>query len=562
MRGHTRLVSAAALVAVGLLASACSGTPAPTAGGASSPAATGAPAEATSITIRGCTPQNPLIGTNTNEVCGGNVLDAVTAKLVHYNSDTAAPEMDIAESIETTDSVTFTVKIKPGYKFHDGTEVKAKNFVDAWNWAAYGPNAQLNSYFFEPIEGYTDLQCGTAKNADGEDEVNCEKAPPASEAMSGLTVVDDLTFTIKTTSPTSNLPVRLGYTAFIPQPDAFFADTSDGKTEFANAVIGAGPYKLVSKTDTAMELEKFADYSGANAGSVDKVTFRIYNDINAAYNDVVASNLDLTDTIPSDMLVADQWKTDLDGRFGTRDTGVIQVLSFSPKDENFKNADLRRAIQMGFDRELITKQVFEGARTPATGWVSPVVDGYKEGACVDCVFNPTEAKKLYDAAGGYKGTMPIGVNADGGHQVWADAFCNQLKNNLGMDCAVVATPDFATLRTGIVARELKGLYRGGWQMDYPSIENFLTPIYATGASSNDSDYSNKEFDKLLADAAAAPSNEEANALYQQAEAILGKDNPTIPLWYQQSQFGWSNKIAEVKMTPFSTFDLSSVVLKG
>lgn len=562
MRGHTRLVSVAALVAVGLLASACTGTPAPTTGGSGSPAATGAPAEATSISIRGCTPQNPLIGTNTTEVCGGNVLDAVTAKLVHYNSDTAAPELDIAESIETTDSITFTVKLKAGYKFHDGTDVKAKNFVDAWNWAAYGPNAQLNSYFFEPIEGYGDLQCGTAPNAEGVEEVNCEAAPPAKETMSGLTVVDDLTFTIKTSAPTSNLPVRLGYTAFIPQPDAFFADTSDGKIEFANKVIGAGPYKLVSKTDTAMELEKFADYSGANAGAVDKVTFRIYNDLNAAYNDVVANNLDLTDVIPSDMLVGDQWKTDLDGRFGTRDTGVIQVLSFSPKDPNFKNPDMRRAITMGFDRELITKQVFEGARTPATGWVSPVVDGYKEGQCVDCTFNPTEAKRLYDAAGGYKGTMPIGVNGDGGHQVWAEAFCNQLKNNLGMDCAVVATPDFATLRTGIRARELEGVYRGGWQMDYPSIENFLTPIYATGASSNDSDFSNAEFDKLLQDAAAAPSNEEANVLYQQAEAILGKENPTIPLWYQQSQFGWSTKIAEVKMTPFSTFDLSSVVLKG
>ena len=562
MRGHTRLVSVAALVAVGLLASACTGTPAPTAGGASSPAATGAPAEATSISIRGCTPQNPLIGTNTTEVCGGNVLDAVTAKLVHYNSDTAAPELDIAESIETTDSITFTVKLKAGYKFHDGTDVKAKNFVDAWNWAAYGPNAQLNSYFFEPIEGYGDLQCGTAPNAEGEEEVNCEAKPPAKDAMSGLAVVDDSTFTIKTSAPTSNLPVRLGYTAFIPQPDAFFADTSEGKKTFADAVIGAGPYKLVSKTDTAMELEKFADYSGAYPGAVDKVTFRVYNDLNAAYNDTVANNLDLTDVIPSDMLVADQWKTDLDGRFGTRDTGVIQVLSFSPKDENFKNPDMRRAISMGFDRELITKQVFEGARTPATGWVSPVVDGYKAGQCPDCTFNPTEAKKLYDAAGGYKGTMPIGVNGDGGHQVWAEAFCNQLKNNLGMDCAVVATPDFATLRTSIRARELKGLYRGGWQMDYPSIENFLTPIYATGASSNDSDYSNPEFDKLLADAAAAPSNDEANALYQQAEAILGKDNPTIPLWYQQSQFGWSTKIAEVKMTPFSTFDLSSVVLNG
>lgn len=563
MRGHKYLASAAGLAVIGLLATAC-GTPAPegttSPGGNATETAAPPPAEATAISIRGCTPQNPLIGTNTTEVCGGNVLDAVTAKLIHYNSDTAAPELDIAESIEGPDAITFTVKLKQGYKFHDGTEVKSHNFVDAWNWAAYGPNNQLNSYFFEPIEGYGDLQCGTAPNDKGEDEVNCDKVPPKAETMTGLAVVDDYTFTIKTSAPTSNLVVRLGYTAFIPQPDAFFADTSAGKKTFADAVIGAGPYKLVSKTDTAMELEKFADYSGTHPGAVDKVTFRIYNDLNAAYTDVVANNLDLTDVIPSDMLVADQWKTDLDGRFDTRDTGVIQVLSYSPIDENFKNPDMRRALTMGFDRELVTKQVFEGARTPATGWVSPVVDGYKAGACVDCVFNADEAKKLYDAAGGYKGTLPIGVNGDGGHQVWAEAVCNQWKNNLGLDCAVVATPDFATLRTGIRARELKGVYRGGWQMDYPSIENFLTPIYATGASSNDSDFSNADFDRLLTEAAAAPTNDQANALYQQAEAILGKENPTIPLWYQQSQFGWSTKIKAVKMTPFSTFDLSSVEL--
>ena len=82
-----------------------------------------------SITVRGCTPQNPLIPSNTNETCGGNVLDAVTARLIHYNPDTAKPEMDIAQSIETKDNQNFTVKIKPGYKFSDGTKVKAQNFV-------------------------------------------------------------------------------------------------------------------------------------------------------------------------------------------------------------------------------------------------------------------------------------------------------------------------------------------------------------------------------------------------------------------------------------------------
>ncbi len=447
--------------------------------------------------------------------------------------------------------------LNQGYKFADGTEVKAKNFVDAWNWGAYGPNGQLNSYFFEPIAGYADLQCGMT--AAGESD--CENQPPKAETMSGLKVVDDYTFTITTSSPTSNLEVRLGYTAFMPQPDAFFADTSEGKKAFGDAPIGAGPYKLTSKTDTEMVLDKFADYSGKNTGSVDKITFRIYNDTNAAYNDVVANNLDVTDVIPSDQLVDDAWKTDLADRNGVRDTGIIQVLTFSPKDDNFKNTKMRDAISMGFDRALITKQIFAGARTPATGWVSPVVDGYKADACGEnCTFDAAKAKQLYTEAGGYKGTMPVYVNGDGGHKLWADAFCNQLQQNLGMKCSVEVTPDFKTLRKGINAREYKGLYRGGWQMDYPSIENFLTPIYATGASSNDGDYSNPKFDALLKQAAAAKTNDEANTLYQQAEEILGQDMPTIPLWYQQSQFGWSTKIKSIKMTPFSTFDFGSVVL--
>jgi len=539
MRVTPRAIAVASMATVvGLMATACSAAPTNTGSSASAVSA---------ITVRGCTPENPLIGTATNEVCGGNVLDAITAKLVHYNSDTAAPELDIAQSIDTTDSITFTVKLKADYKFQDGTVVKAKNFVDAWNWGAACTNAQLNSYFFAPIDGFVDPKGqGCSDTA----------------TMTGLKVVDDTTFTIKTSSPTSNLPVRLGYTAFAPQPDAFFADTSQGKKTFGNAAIGAGPYKLTSKTDTEMVLEKFADYSGADKASVDKVTFKIYNDTSAAYNDVVANNLDLTDVIPSDQLVGDAWKTDLDGRNGVRDTGIIQVLTFSPKDDNFKDIKMREAISMGFDRALITKQIFNGARTPATGWVSPVVDGYKADACgANCVFDAAKAKALYTEAGGYKGTMPIYVNADGGHKLWADAMCNQLKNNLGMNCSVEATPDFATLRKGINAREYKGLYRGGWQMDYPSIENFLTPIYATGASSNDGDYSNKEFDGLLKQAAAAKTTPEANTLYQQAEAILGKEMPTIPLWYQQSQFGYSTKIASVKMTPFSTFDLGSIVLK-
>ena len=107
------------------------------------------------------------------------------------------------------------MKLKPGYKFHDGTEVTSKSFVDAWNYAAYGPNAQSSGYFMEPIEGFADLQCAGTTNPDDP----CEGYTPKAKEMTGLKVVDDKTFTIKTTEKVSNLPVRLGYSAFAPLPD-------------------------------------------------------------------------------------------------------------------------------------------------------------------------------------------------------------------------------------------------------------------------------------------------------------------------------------------------------
>jgi oligopeptide transport system substrate-binding protein len=550
MGGRTGGMAAAALTSLALVASACGGG-----GTAPQPGTSQAGGQGGEIAIRSCTPQNPLIPANTNEQCGGNQLDAIVAKLVHYNSETAAPELDIAQSIDTKDNQNFTVKLKPGYKFQDGTEVKAKNFVDAWNWDAYGPNGNLNAYFFEPIEGFADLQCGT----DSKGTADCEGKPAKAKEMTGLKVVDDHTFTIKTGSKVSNLLVRLGYTAFAPLPDSFFNDPK----AFGQKPIGAGPFKVDSKTDTELVVSKFPDYSGEFKPNVDKITFRIYNDDGAAYNDVVANNLDFTDIIPSDRLVDDLYKQELPDRNGQRESGVIASTDFSPNDEQFKNnIDLRRAISMAIDRDLINKQIFNGTRPPMDGWVSPVVDGFKPGACGEwCKFDPTKAKELYDKAGGYKGTLTLAVNGDGGHKPWADAACNSIKNTLGVDCVTKVTPDFATLRNQIVKRELGGLFRAGWQMDYPSIENFLAPIYKTNASSNDTNYSNPKFDAKLDEAAAATSPDEANKLYQEAEAMLAEDLPSFPMWSYAITSGWSDRVTDVKITPFGVLDLESVKVK-
>jgi oligopeptide transport system substrate-binding protein len=553
MRGTTRTVAVAALSAVALLAAGCGS------GGDSGDNETSAAGAKTGgeITVRGCNPENPLVPSNTTETCGGNVIDAVFAKLVHYNPETAAPENDIAESIETEDNQNFTVKLKPGYKWHDGTEVKAKNFVDAWNYAAYGPNAQSSGYFMEPIEGFADTQCT------GEGEDPCAGAGKAkADKLTGLAVVDDTTFTIKTTEKVSNLPVRLGYSAFAPLPDVFFTDPA----AFGDKPVGNGPYKLDSWTkEQSIVLSKFADYSGKFGGKVDKITFKIYADADAAYNDVLANNLDITDEIPASALIDDKYKSDLPDRNAEKEEGVIQTITFAPTkvDPNYADPKIRQAISMAIDRETIIKQIFNGTRVPATGWVSPVVEGYKAEQCGEfCKFDAAKAKALLDEAGGFKGDkITLSYNADAAHKEWTEATCNSIKQSLGVECTAVGVVDFATFRSEIGDRKLKGMFRTGWQMDYPSIENFLTPIYKTGASSNDGDYSNPAFDKLLVEAAASTDPAAANTKYQEAEAMLAADMPSIPMWYGKATMGWSDKVTGVKITAFGTIDFSSVSLK-
>jgi oligopeptide transport system substrate-binding protein len=550
MRGRTRAMAAASLTSIALLATACGGGGGSNTSPSTSPTTSGGSGGGGAISVNSCTPKAALVAGTTSETCGGNIIDAFTAKLVHYNSDTAAPEMDLAESIDTSDNQNFTVKLKQGVTFQDGTPVTAKSFVDAWNYTAYGPNGQAGSYFYGPFAGFADVQCP---------DPDCKQKPKA-KTMSGLKVVDDTTFTIKTSSKVSNLLTRLGYAAFSPQPESFFADPE----AFGKKPVGAGPFKVDSVSSTETVLSKFADYKGVAPAKVDKVTFRVYQDPSAAYNDVVADNLDVVDAVPPDQLIGDAYKSDLDGRNGQRDIGGNDWVTFSPEDEQLKdNPALRKALSMAIDRAGITQTVFNGTRTPATGWVPPAVDGYKEGACGDaCTFDAAKAKAAFDAAGGYKGTLTYTANVDGaGNAQMGEAVCNSIKNALGVNCVLNGVNDFATFQKGIDAGDFKGMMRSAWQMDYPSIENFLSPIYSKGADSNWAKYDSPQFQSLLTKAAAASSPDEANVLYQQAEAKLGADFPTAPLDYKKATFGWSTKVDNVKITPFGTPDLTSITVK-
>jgi oligopeptide transport system substrate-binding protein len=88
-------------------------------------------------------------------------------------------------------------------------------------------------------------------------------------------------------------------------------------------------------------------------------------------------------------------------------------------------------------------------------------------------------------------------------------------------------------------------------MDYPLIQNFLQPLYYTNASSNDGKWSNKKFDDLVDQANKETDTAKAIGLFQQAEEVVRDNMAAIPLWYQNGSAGWSERLSNVKLNPFS-----------
>ncbi|MEU5844072.1 ABC transporter substrate-binding protein [Rhodococcus sp. NPDC047139] len=495
-------------------------------------------------------PENPLVPGNTTESEGNQVLKSLFTPLVNYNDETSEVEYTgVAESVESEDQITWTIKLNPGWTFHDGTPVTAKSYVDAWNYTALSTNAYGASYFFENVKGYDDLQAP-------------EGGEPAATTMSGLEAVDDTTISVELKEPFAIYPVTLGYTAFMPLPEAFFADPD----AFGRRPIGNGPFKADEDfvDGQGFTVTKYEDYAGENAARSQGVQFKVYTELTTAYTDVQAGGLDVMLDLPPDA-----WATARDqfgDRYVERARPDITSLSFPTYDPRFSDPLVREAFSMAIDRQAITEAIFSNTRTPAGSFGSPVVEGYREDACgAKCELNAEQANKLLDEAG-FDRSVPVDLwfNAGASHDIWMTAIGNQLRTNLGVEYVLRGDLQFAQYLPLQDEKGMTGPFRMGWIMDYPSLYNFLAPVYSTAAmppaGSNMSFYSNPEFDAALSAGNNADTLDAATAEYQRAEDILFRDMPATPLFYGLNQVVTSDRVSNVKIDPFGDIVTAEVTV--
>jgi ABC-type oligopeptide transport system substrate-binding subunit len=514
-----------------------------------------------------------LVPANSNESEGTEVLATLFSPLVDYNKDGSLYPVVASEIPTSEDNITWTINIADGWTFHDGTPVTANSFVDAWNFAAYGPNAQGNGYFFGPgiadVVGYADLQSG--EDPDGE-EGPLEGAEPAATEMSGLEVVSDTQFTVTLTAPLSFFPLMLGYTAFYPMAESCF-DSED----FCNEEpIGNGPFKFDSWThQQSIEVSKYEDWNFEPKPNVDGIQFNMYSDSGTGYLDLQDGNLDFLAGVPAEEI--NNAKADFGDRYIEEPASTFQYIGFSLYDETFgggtiednyggDKANLRKALSMAIDRQTIIDTIFQGTLSPADSLISPVVEGYREGACGEaCVYDVDAAKALWDESGGAEVTGPITLYYNFSdatdHSAWLEAVGNYWESAFGLTYELKEYPTFGEYLADQENQLFtNGVWRLGWQFDYPSPQSYLSPVYGPGAGEANFGYKNPEVDELLQEGNSAPTIEEGIELYQQAEDLILETFPNIPLWFSTTQDAYNENVENAELDLFGRLDYVKVSL--
>lgn len=492
---------------------------------------------------------------NLQEDQGTQVGFQLFDSLTQYNFQEGKLECLACESYDVNDDATeFTFHLKAA-KFHDGTDVKAANWKYGWerivNPATNPESPSVIGYHLAMVDGYDALAAGEA------------------EEMTGITCPDDSTLVVKLSYSYADFPYVASHPALAPIPDCA-KDMS--QTDFGLAPVGNGPFKMDGEwvDGQYINIVRFDDYYGDKA-ILDGVNFMIQKDVETAYKEFQAGNLDVSDVpVASLASAAETYGTSEDGytitpghQFLNGTEPSTYYLTCNVVDGPFADVNLRHAVSMAINRQAICDTLFNGSRTPADNIVPPGIDGYEEGAWQYAKYDVDAAKAILDEyypadADGNRGLeLEITSNQDGGHKEIMDSIISDLAA-VGISC-VANTPDWATVLD--LYQKLDYQFgRLGWVADYPIMDNFLYPLFYTGNGDNRAGYSNPDVDEKLMAARSTVDDAERKAALQAVNKEIGEDMPVIPLmFYTHTCVGGSN-VATMYLDPQKKADLSKAQL--
>ncbi|WP_370618091.1 peptide ABC transporter substrate-binding protein [Mumia sp. Pv 4-285] len=476
-----------------------------------------------------------------------SVLDVVYDGLVRYDPKTTKPYNYVAEDISSTDNTVWTIKIKDGLTFQNDEPVDADAFVRAWNYAAYGPNAMANNYFFERFAGYDEMQGEYEEDDEGNVTVTTE---PTAKELSGLKVVDPQTLEVTLNGPFAGFATMLGYTGFFPVAQECIDDVE----ACAVKPIGNGPFEI-EEWDQGQSLSaaKWDDYSLEETPDYGRIEWVEYSG-DSDWADFEAGDVDASFPPPAEWQAAVS-DPDLSSRMVEGPGAALTYIGFPMYlGKPFDDIEFRKAISMAIDRDTIIEKVVPGRFVAADSWVVPDgVPGGVAGTCEFCTFDPAAAKAALAKAGGWPKDkkLIIHLGEDEESEAIFKAVGDSIQLNLGIPYELDPTPDYFDRRS---ARDFTGIMRANWFPDYPLNENYLAPVYASGdpkLGNTSFGYYNADFEALIKEGDSAPDLESAVTKYQEAEKVIASDMASAPVAFSRNVMFYSDRLDNVVLDPFS-----------
>jgi oligopeptide transport system substrate-binding protein len=460
------------------------------------------------------------------------------------------------------DATQLTFTLRKGLKYSDGSLLNAMRFKYALmrniNPATAGEYATITN----EIKGAEAWQSADLTKTSKEELAKLEKAVDASiEALDstgkpcktgkdGYAQEDCLTLRLTFAAPAPYFHTIMGIWVVYPAKEENITAGKDIWWTSAKYQIGNGPFVLKSlEPYVRARFEPNPNYWGEKAKIA--IEYSYITDSAVSYQAYKNNEFDIVGLAAED-LEATMKDPVLSKEALIYPGSCTFAVMFHQEKEPFTDKKVREAFAYALDREAWVKDVLRGLGSPTLTWIPKGYPGYQEGE-KRYGFDPAAAKKALSESkyGSADKLPPITLT-------FSDTPRNRTRNEwlqkkwkevLGVD--IKLNPVDPTTYTALTkdSKTAPQVYILGWCADYPDPQNWLSVYWKTGAFGERIRYSNKELDKILAEADSTIDPKKRMELYAKAQDMLINDAPVAFMWNNVNSYLVKPWVKGYKVTP-------------
>jgi oligopeptide transport system substrate-binding protein len=457
------------------------------------------------------------------------------------------PVPELADRIEiSANGMNYKFHLRDAAKFQDGRQITAGDVVfsltRALNPRTAGGDASQpgGATFLADIEGAAELMAGRTSE------------------LSGIAAIGEQTVEIHLARPESTFLMKL---ASVPA-SVVDANHVQSSSDWLTAPNGSGPFQLAEWSQSERLVLEPSKHYFAGMPALTSVEFKLGENAAQPFNLYQAGAVDIASV---DLTGIDQVLSPESGfseEVVVTPQFALEYVAFRTDVAPMDDAHIRRAVQLGFDKDKIASVMFDGHVEETCGLIPKGMLGV-DWPCNDLPFDP-EAAKSELALSGYGSAenvppIEIYIGLSGTGRTMADVLHDSLELNIGLEVDVIAI-DLPSFLGGLYSHEYPA-YEVYWSADYPDPESLLWTLFSSESKDNYTDYENQRFEDALARAASEQDSAKRADFYAEAQQILVDDAVIMPLYYDVTYTVVKPYAKGLKVTPIGILGLERIWLE-